>query len=154
MSPGKSDSLVMVCERIARAGLCHVVGTGGTARKKPVSVALARKQAICRSGPLDMFLRIMTQGTVFAQTTTLHKQNCVDLFSASLRGMRSAPQRGARTLVLNTIAHRVAVDIRREAYRTANTRAAAVNVCTVGHGVCPQHQGFHLREACQCMNEV
>ena len=50
----------MVCERIARVGLCHVVETGGTARKKPVSVVVTRKQAICRSGPLDMILRIMT----------------------------------------------------------------------------------------------
>ena len=60
MSPGKSGSLGMVCEPSARAGLCHVVETSGTARKKPVSVVFARKQAICRSGPLDMFLRIMT----------------------------------------------------------------------------------------------
>ena len=61
MSPGKSGSLGMVCKRIARAGLCHFVETGGTARKKPVSVVVARKQAICRNGPLDMFLRIMTK---------------------------------------------------------------------------------------------
>ena len=66
----------------------------------------------------------------------------------------SAPQRGARTLVLNTIARRVAVDIRREACRIAHIRAAVADVCTVGHSLYPEHQGLHRREACHYMKAV
>ena len=47
--------------------------------------------------------------------------------------------------MLNTIARHVAVDIRREACRTAHIRAVVVDVGTVGHGVYPEHQGFHRR---------
>ena len=78
----------------------------------------------------------------------------VALSSSEPLSTLSALQSGVRTLVLNTIARRVAVDIRREACRTAHIRAVVVDVGIVCRGVKPEHQGCHRREACDCMKAV
>ena len=147
LSPGLSGSLVRCLNRLlVRVSVHQVVKTGGTARKMWVQL------------PRGSTIVVVVRLTFLEHHEVRHGyryrlpvgRSTVALSSSEPPSTLSALQSGARTLVLNTIARRVA-DIRRGACRTAHIRAAVVNVCTVGHGLYPEHQGCHRREAYQCM---